>query len=87
MDYDIESDMEMLEKSWGNPLEFWCDRSVQRKFPALSKVALRLYACPASSASAERLFSLSGNILTKKRMSMKCETVRKLTSLSKPKFL
>uniref|UniRef100_A0A0A1WDS8 Transposable element Hobo transposase n=1 Tax=Zeugodacus cucurbitae TaxID=28588 RepID=A0A0A1WDS8_ZEUCU len=39
----------------------------ENRYPLLSKVALKFLTIPASSAPAERVFSLAGNVITEKR--------------------
>ena len=48
-----------------NPLHFW--RLHHHSYPRLAKIAKRIFAVPATSAAVEREFSLTGNIITKKR--------------------
>ena len=63
--------------SFDCPLKFW--KSNQYKFPLLAKLAKKFLGIPASSASAERMFSIAGHIFSLKRrkMGMKifCELV------------
>nr|AAD03082.1 putative transposase [Bactrocera tryoni] len=56
-------EVEMTENF--NLMEWW--QSNQSKYPHLSKFALQIHAIPASSAAAERSFSLAGNLITEKR--------------------
>jgi len=56
-----------------NPLREWC-RSV-KIFPWLSLLAWRVLAIPVTSPSPERLFSTSGNTMTKKRCSLSCDNL------------
>jgi len=46
-------------------LQWW--RVNENRYPLLSKVALKFLSIPASSAPAERVFSLAGNVITEKR--------------------
>jgi len=46
-------------------IEWWKNNA--NLYPQLSKLALKLLSIPASSAAAERVFSLAGNIITEKR--------------------
>ena len=48
-----------------NPLEFWKNNNME--FPILSKLARQICSIPASTATVERSFSASGNIVTKRR--------------------
>jgi len=65
-------------KSWtiplpktSNPLKEW--RRGVKIFPWLSLLARHVLAIPATSAAPERLFSTSGNTMTKKRCSLSCD--------------
>ncbi|XP_041462046.1 zinc finger BED domain-containing protein 4-like [Lytechinus variegatus] len=49
-----------------------------REFPNLTQTALSFLACPMSSVTSERMFSLAGNILTKKRCSLDPDNLNKL---------
>jgi len=53
-----------------NPLQEW--RRGVKIFPWLSLLVWRVMAIPATSAAPERLFSTSGNTMTKKRSSVSC---------------
>ena len=73
----------MLEKNIPaneNPLKWW--RRYKDIYPLMSKLALKYLCIQATSTAAERSFSLLGNILTKKRMSLSDENVNILTYLS-----
>ena len=60
-----------LEKCEGTSCAaFWRSQLVQRELPLLTKVARHCFAHMASSADAERAFSIAGSILTKKRNRM-----------------
>lgn len=52
-----------------NPLHFWKDHGLE--FPILAKVACQIFSIPASTASVERAFSASGNIVNKRRSNIK----------------
>jgi len=62
-----------------NPLREW-RRSV-KIFPWLSLLAQRVLAIPATSDSPERLFSTSGNTMTKKRCSLSCDNLEECVYL------
>ena len=49
-----------------NPLTFWQQAERAEEFPILRRLARRYLAIPASSASAERLFSYTGNRVSKR---------------------
>ena len=64
-----------------NPLEWW--RKNCERFPALSLYANKLLCVPATSVSSERIFSVAGNIVTKKRSNLLPENVDMLVFLHK----
>ena len=64
-----------------DPLEWW--RKNEERFPTLSKLAKKLFCIPATSVPSERVFSNAGNIVTKKRASLKPENVDMLIFLNK----
>ncbi|XP_063951683.1 zinc finger BED domain-containing protein 4-like [Lytechinus pictus] len=57
-------------------LKYW--QQSRQSFPILSRIAMSYLACPMSSVSSERMFSLAGNILTKKQCAMKSGNLNKL---------
>ena len=63
-----------------NPLLWW--KRNQDIYPLMSQLALKYLCIQATSTDAERSFSLLGNILTKKRMSLSDSNVNVLTFLS-----
>ena len=73
----------MLEKNIPaneSPLKWW--RRNRDIYPLMSKLAMKYLCIQATSTAAERSFSLLGNILTKKRMSLSDQNVNILTYLS-----
>jgi hypothetical protein len=62
-----------------NPLEWW--RKNFEKYPILNILARRYLAIPATSASIERIFSISNDIITKKRNRLNAETIKQLVLL------
>ena len=60
-------------------LEWWKVNS--GSLPGLSKLAKKYLAVPASSATSERLFSVSGNVVSKIRTSLDTENVSSLVYL------
>ncbi|WAR31598.1 ZBED1-like protein [Mya arenaria] len=60
-------------------LQWWKENEFQ--FPRLAKIAKSVLAVPASSVPSERVFSLAGNIVSKKRARMKPELVDMLIFL------
>lgn len=67
------------EGKYNNPLDWW--RVNHEKFPNLWKMASCILAIPATSAPSERVFSAAANIVNKKRVSLKPETVDLLVFL------
>lgn len=62
-----------------NPLDYWKQNSY--RFPILSILARRYLAIPATSASIERIFSISNNIITKSRNRLLPNTIKQLILL------
>lgn len=63
----------------GNPLEWWKNNAI--KLPKLAVMAKSMLSIPASSAPCERVFSVAGNVLNKKRMSLAPDNVEKIIIL------
>ena len=59
--------------SYNNPLDWW--RVYHSKYPNMWRLASCILAIPATSAPSERVFSAAGNIVNKKRVRLKPETV------------
>ena len=64
-----------------NPLEWWKQNALF--YPRISKIAKKVLAVPASSVPSERVFSLAGNLVSKKRSQLKPEHVDKMIFLKK----
>lgn len=62
-----------------DPLEYWAVHG--SKFPIIARIAAQILAIPATSADVERLFSITGRILTKYRASLKAERIDMITCL------
>ena len=62
-----------------NPLDFWKQNTY--RFPILSTLARRYLAIPATSASIERVFSISNNIITKSRNRLFPDTIKQFILL------
>ncbi|XP_070761682.1 E3 SUMO-protein ligase ZBED1-like [Enoplosus armatus] len=62
------------------PLQWWSSRAGTH--PQLSVLAHKYLTSPASSVPCERLFSLAGHIVTKKRAALSSENVNRLVCLS-----
>ena len=63
-----------------NPLEWW--KLHAETFPLLAKLAKKYLCVCASSSASERLFSTSGHIASKKRMSLKPDKLNMLVFLA-----
>ena len=59
--------------SYNNPLDWW--RVHHCKYPNLWRLASCILAIPATSAPSERVFSVAGNIVNKKRVRLKTDKV------------
>ena len=73
--YMAESTIDIGE----NPLNWW--KKKESKYPRLSVLARKYLSVQASSTASERVFSLMGNILTKKRLRLTSEHFRKIIFL------
>ena len=60
-------------------IPYW--HSLEKRYPALTRLALRYLSVPVGSVDAERSFSSRGNILTPQRMNLTPENRSKLTFL------
>ena len=67
-----------LNESTQNISTYWGSVEQTGKFPLLTKLAKAVFILPHGNADFERTFSLLSDILTKKRMCLKPETVRAL---------
>jgi hypothetical protein len=56
-----------------NPLSFWKRRHTS--YPALAKVAARVFGLPGTSAAVEHKFSFSGDIIIQKRSELSGDIV------------
>lgn len=64
-----------------SPLSWW--KSNEKKFPSLSKVAMKYLCICATSVASERLFSTGGDIVTPSRSCLKPQRVDQLVFLAK----
>jgi len=62
------------------PLEWWSGHA--RAYPTLAPLAQKYLATPATTVPCERLFSLSGHILQKKRAALSTANVNRLVCIS-----
>ena len=60
---------------WDKPLDWWARN--EHRFPHLALMTRQYLGCPASSASAERMFSLAGRLFSDLRQSMNDGTLEK----------
>lgn len=60
------------------PLEWWAQRQMREDFPYFSNLARRLLSIPASSATAERVFSQAGLVITDLRTRLGMRTLEDL---------
>ena len=65
----------------GDPLQWW--KSREASMPILAEVARAILCVPGSSVPSERVFSKSGQLLNKKRASLKSKNVDMLIFLNK----
>jgi hypothetical protein len=65
------------------PMQWWKENACM--YPHLSILAKKYLSCPASSTPSERVFSLAGNTVTKKRASLSPSTVDALVFLASNK--
>ena len=56
-----------------NPISYWVEN--RRRWPRLARMALDIFAIPAMSSDPERIFSLSGDMVSPKRNALQAETV------------
>jgi len=63
-----------------NPLDEW-RRGVVHLFPWLGVLARRVLSIPSTSTTPERLFSMTGNVMTKKRSRLTCNNMEELVYL------
>ena len=81
-DDEIEDDLDEIDRYISMKISFSKDETILQwwnkhslTFPQLSSLAKSLFAIPASSATAERIFSASGRILEKRRQSLNPDNV------------
>ena len=82
LDDDFEDDDD-ADGTYENPLVYWSKQGGNRGY--LREVALQILTMPAVSAAVERLFSLSGNIQTWRRMRLTAKHVGDTCKLKKRK--
>ena len=70
---DKGQSMFCAEGSYNNPLDWW--RLHNEKYPNIWRMASCVLAIPATSAPSECVFSAAGNIVNKKRVRLKPETL------------
>ncbi len=62
-----------------NPIQIW--RTLESIFPMLSKLPFKYLSVPATSCASERVFSVTGNIVTQKRTKLTSEHINMLVCL------
>ena len=72
-----------LDKYADDPMKFWTDN--KSRFPLLYQVARRYLQIPATSVPSERVFSLAGFIVRKKRTKLLAKHVNQQIFLAKNK--
>lgn len=86
LDDEINEFVLELKKSVSiNPLQWW--KQKEQQYRTLSQIAKKYLCMTATSVPSERVFSVSGNMLTKQRFTLTDEHVEQLTFLSKNKNL
>ena len=66
-----------------DPLKWWGLR--EKSYPTISKLAKKYLCIPASSTPSERIFSLTGTIVDKKRARLSADKVDMIVFLNKNK--
>jgi hAT family protein len=56
-----------------NPIQYWLLR--RRQYPRLSRMAIDLFSIPAMSSEPERIFSLTGQMITPQRSRLKADII------------
>lgn len=56
-----------------NPIAYWVEN--RRRWPRLARMALGIFSIPAMSSDPERIFSLSGDMVSPKRNGLQAETI------------
>lgn len=59
-----------------DPLQYWRNPTIQRAFPRLSRMALDVFSIPCMSDEPERIFSLAGLLIDKRRSRLGCELIQ-----------
>lgn len=58
-----------------DPLVYWRSPAIQRSFPRLCRMALDIFSIPCMSDEPERIFSLAGLLVTKRRNRLGCNII------------
>lgn len=72
--------MQLDSGGYDNPLLWW--KAHSSELPLLSVAAGRVLCCCATSVASERLFSLAGHVVSKKRAALKPDKVNMLVTLA-----
>ena len=81
IELEVERYLTEAADKTADPLSWWKARQIL--YPTLAKLAKKYLAIPASSVPAERIFSLAGNLVTKKRVQLSAENINLLIFLNK----
>src|SRR5215471_15313066 len=83
MDIDEMQDFQEANDPWFNnvsdPIKFWITH--QDRWPRVSHMALDIFGILPTEADNERLYSIAGDMITKKRHSLKANTIGVVQSL------
>jgi len=82
--YTCEDELSMYQLEHYEPnqnvLQLWKERQI--KMPMMAKLAMRIFAIPATSAGSERAFSTSGRVIEERRTCLKGDTVESILFLN-----
>jgi hypothetical protein len=72
-EYDSWTGREPPNSAVSNPISYWVEN--RRRWPRLARMALDIFSIPAMSSDPERIFSLSGDMVSPKRNALQAETI------------
>jgi hypothetical protein len=72
-EYDSWTSREPPNPAVSNPISYWIEN--RRRWPRLARMALDIFSIPAMSSDPERIFSLSGDMVSPKRNALQAETI------------
>ena len=79
--HDLERYVPEAADKTADPLSWWKAR--QLLYVMLAELGKNYLAIPARSVSAERIFSMAGNLVTKKKVQLSAENINLLIFLNK----